>query len=131
MFVGGYESMNIISLLAAGWSGYTWLAEYAWLKSLFSVLEPLLYAIMAVASAAGAIYAVILGINLARAEDQSKRDEAKKRIITTVIAVAVTIALVLFFNLLLPEILNSLGFTKNASSIVTPPATPADTQPNG
>ena len=115
--------MNILSLLAVGWSGYTWSGEYAWLGSLFKVLEPLLYAIMAVASAAGAIYAVILGINLARAEDQSKRDEAKKRIITTVIAVAVTIALVLFFNLLLPEILSALKFTESdeVTSIVTDP----------
>ncbi len=115
--------MNILSLLAVGWSGYKWSGEYEWVGSLFKVLEPLLYAIMAVASAAGAIYAVILGINLARAEDQSKRDEAKKRIITTVIAVAVTIALVLFFNLLLPEILSALKFTESdeVTIIVTDP----------
>ena len=106
--------LNILSKLAAGWSGYTWTGNYTWLNSLFSVLEPLLYAIMAVAAAAGAIYAVVLGINLARAEDQSKRDEAKKRLITTIIAVAATIVLVLFFNLLLPEILSAMGLADSA-----------------
>lgn len=79
--------------------------QYKWLSSLFDVLYPLLYAIMAVTAAAGAVYAIILGINLARAEDQSKRDEAKKRLITTIIAVAVTILLIIFFNELLPLII--------------------------
>ena len=79
--------------------------RYGWVNDLYSVLTPLLYAIMAVVGAAGAIYAIVLGVQLARAEDQSKRDEAKKRLITVLIAVAVTIALVLFFNLLLPTIL--------------------------
>lgn len=79
--------------------------QYAWMDNLFSVLNPVLYAIMAVVGAAGAIYAIVLGVNLARAEDQSKRDEAKKRLITTLIAVAVTIALVLFFTQLLPLII--------------------------
>ena len=49
----------------------------------------------------------MLGINLARADDQSKRDEAKKRLITTIIAVAVTILLVVFLNELLPLILEA------------------------
>lgn len=79
--------------------------QYNWLSSLFDVLYPLLYAIMAITAAAGAVYAIILGINLARAEDQSKRDEAKKRLITTIIAVAVTILLIIFFNELLPLII--------------------------
>ena len=79
--------------------------QYAWMDNLFNVLNPVLYAIMAVVGAAGAIYAIVLGVNLARAEDQSKRDEAKKRLITTLIAVAVTIALVLFFTQLLPLII--------------------------
>lgn len=79
--------------------------QYAWMDNLFDVLNPVLYAIMAVVGAAGAIYAIVLGVNLARAEDQSKRDEAKKRLITTLIAVAVTIALVLFFTQLLPLII--------------------------
>ena len=81
--------------------------EYKWLQTLFDVLNPVLYAIMAVVGAAGAIYAIVLGVNLARAEDQSKRDEAKKRLVTTLIAVGVTIALVLFFTQLMPLIIEA------------------------
>ena len=82
--------------------------KFSWINDMLSVLDPILYAIMAVVGAAGAIYAIVLGVNLARAEDQSKRDEAKKRLITTLIAVAITVALVLFFTLLLPVILDKL-----------------------
>ncbi len=88
-------------------SQYAFEGEYAWLENLFGVLNPILYAIMAVVGAAGAIYAIILGVNLAKAEDTSKRDEAKKHLITVLIAVAVTIALVLFFTQLMPMIIKA------------------------
>ena len=80
-------------------------AYFEWINQIYTYLEPTLWAIMAIVGAAGAIYAIVLGVNLARAEDQSKRDEAKKRLITTLIAVGVTIALVIFFNTLLPYII--------------------------
>ena len=81
--------------------------EYAWVQQLLDVLNPLLYTIMAIVGAAGAIYAIILGVNLAKAEDTSKRDEAKKHLITVLIAVGVTVALVLFFTQLMPEIIGA------------------------
>jgi len=103
----------MFSTLLSG-SGYDFTGKYAWLETLFTYLNPVLYAIMAVVGAAGAIYAIVLGVNLARAEDQSKRDEAKKRLVTTLIAVAVTIALVLFFTQLMPLIINSFVKEKPA-----------------
>ncbi len=81
--------------------------NYSWMANIFQVLTPVLYAIMGVVGAAGMIYSIILGVNLARADEQSKRDEAKKRLITTLIAVAVTIALIVFFNELLPMIIGA------------------------
>lgn len=81
--------------------------DYKWVGQLFDVLNPLLYTIMAIVGAAGAIYAIILGVNLAKAEDTSKRDEAKKHLITVLIAVGVTVALVLFFTQLMPEIIGA------------------------
>ncbi len=80
-------------------------AKFNWINQIYTYLGPVLWAIMAIVGAAGAIYAIVLGVNLARAEDQSKRDEAKKRLVTTLIAVGVTIALVIFFNTLLPMII--------------------------
>ena len=112
--------MNLISMLG-GWKDISWPSQYSWLPQLFTVLYPLLYAIMAVVGAAGAVYAIVLGINLARAEDQSKRDEAKKRLITTIIAVAVTILLVVFFNELLPLILQAfIGTPTSPGQVISP-----------
>ena len=83
--------------------------KWGWINQLYKYLEPVLWAIMAIVGAAGAIYAIVLGVNLARAEDQSKRDEAKKRLVTTLIAVGITIALVLFFNTLFPLIISAFS----------------------
>ena len=80
-------------------------SHFGWINYVYKYLEPTLWAIMAIVGAAGAVYAIVLGVNLAKAEDQSKRDEAKKRLVTVLIAVGVTIALVLFFNLLFPYII--------------------------
>lgn len=110
--------MNFISLLG-GWDESVFTGNYSWLPRLFDVLYPLLYAIMAVTAAAGAIYAIVLGINLARAEDQSKRDEAKKRLITVIIAVAVTILLVVFFNELLPMIIEAFISPTGSDKVIT------------
>ena len=100
--------MNFISMLGNAWTDLAQkVTELSWVDDLFNVLYPILYAILAVVGAAGIIYSIFLGINLARAEDQSKRDEAKKRLITTIIAVAVVLALVIFFNELLPLIIGA------------------------
>jgi CBS domain containing-hemolysin-like protein len=82
---------------------------WGWVDTLISNLKPVLYAIMIIVAAAGAIYSIILGINLAKAEDTSKRDEAKKHLITVLVAVAITIALVLFFTELLPVIIRAFA----------------------
>ena len=97
-----------IGMLAYNWSETIFTSgAYAWVKNVYSVLTPMLWAIMAVVGAAGGIYAIILGVNLARAEDQSKRDEAKKRMIWTLLAIALTILLVVFFNEILPIIIEN------------------------
>ncbi len=114
---GGY--LNLISNLLAGWSDifkkptgtnappdYI-TTDYTWMGQIFDTVSIVLYIIMGLVGAAGAIYAIYLGIQLAKADDQSKRDEAKKHLITVLIAVAVTVVLVLFFNLLLPEIIKA------------------------
>ncbi len=95
------------SMFGYNWHGVFNGGNLAWVANLFDYLGPILYAIMAVVAAAGAVYAIVLGVNLARAEDQSKRDEAKKRLITTLIAIAITVALVIFFNELFPLILEA------------------------
>ena len=80
---------------------------YGWMGQIFGTISIVLYIIMGIVGAAGAIYAIWLGIQLARADEQSKRDDAKKHLITALIAVAVTIVLVLFFNELMPLIVQA------------------------
>lgn len=83
---------------------------YAWLNPLIDVLKNIVLPVLIVVATAGVIYAIYLGVMMAKAEDEGKREEAKKRIINVVIAIAVTIVLmILFFALIkvLPTILTS------------------------
>lgn len=101
---------NFFSHLLAGWTDLfpnTEGSQYAWMNQVFGPISIVLYIILGIVGAAGAIYAVYLGIQLARADEQGKRDEAKKHLITVLIAIGVTLVLILFFNLLLPEIVKA------------------------
>ncbi len=62
------------------------------------IMNNILGPIMTVIGSAGIIYAIVLSVQYAKAEDQSKRDEAKKRLINVIIgvivlAVGITLAL--------------------------------------
>ena len=113
--------MNMVSKLLAGWGDLINTevgAKYEWMGDVFGAIEIVMYILMGLVGAAGAIYAIYLGINLARAEEQGKRDDCKKHLITVFIAVAVTIVFVLFFNLLLPMIVKAIigkGIDKNGN----------------
>lgn len=82
-----------------------------------NVVTLVLWIILAAVGAAGIIYSIYLGVKLARAEDQSKRDEAKKHLITVVIAIVVTLVLIVFFNTLLPMILKAFH-TKQSEEFI-------------
>lgn len=100
--------MNFLSNLL-GWANLFPAANttYGWMGKVFGTISIVLYVLMGLVGAVGAIYAIYLGVQLARAEDQSKRDDAKKHLITVLIAVAVTVVLILFFNELLPLIVQA------------------------
>ena len=77
------------------------------LGQVFNIISIVLWVVLAIVGAIGSIYAIYLGVQLARADEQGKRDDAKKHLITTVIAVGVTIALILVFNIFLPMLLDA------------------------
>ncbi|MBP3344702.1 MAG: hypothetical protein J6K97_00670 [Clostridia bacterium] len=77
-----------------------------------SIIETALWIVVGVVGLAAVIYAIFLGFQLAKAADQSKRDEAKKHLITVIIALVVTLVLVIFFLYLLPGILSAFKGTK-------------------
>lgn len=87
---------------------YTYLGQLSWLQEVYNVLPPILYTILAVVGGAGGVYAIMLGINLAKSETEDKRKQAAARMKNTLIGVAVLLVLILFVNLAIPEILKAV-----------------------
>lgn len=84
--------------------------EFTWIQEITQAIDTLLWPLLIVVAACGTIYAVVLGVNMARADSTEKREEAKKRLINLLIGIAITIGLILFFKLLITTILPSFGF---------------------
>jgi len=88
--------------------GYTYSGNLAWLQDVYSVLPDILWAILATVGAAGTVYAIVLGVNLAKSESEDKRKAAANRMKNTIIGIAVLLVLVLFINVFLPMILYAI-----------------------
>ena len=87
--------MNLGELLARH---FTDESGYAWLNGILDALNNVLFPILLVVAAVGTIYAIYLGVMLAKAENAEKREEAKKRIINAVIALAIVVVLALLMK---------------------------------
>ena len=72
---------------------------YGWLNGILNVLNDVLLPILLVLAAVGTIYAIYLGVMLAKAENAEKREEAKKRIINVIVAIVITAALIFLMYL--------------------------------
>ena len=95
--------MQILSTLLA----YKFTNGLAWLEEVYTTLPSILYAILAVVGGAGAVYSIILGVNLAKSENAEKRKAALLRLRNTLVGVGVLLVLVLFINVALPPILHA------------------------
>lgn len=82
--------------------------NFGWVKTLNSTLKQILVPILSVVAAAGAIYAVVIAIQMAKADSGEKREEAKKRLISVIIAVVVLVVLIIFFLFFMPMILKAV-----------------------
>ena len=102
--------MNFINLLldATDLDPNKFYGGYAWLNDVYAVLPTILYVILACVGGAGTVYAIILGVNLAKAESEDARKKATERLKNTIVGVAVLLILVLFINLFLPMILHAV-----------------------
>lgn len=98
------------------------------LTNTMDIISIVLWVILAIVGALGAIYAIYLGVQLARAEDQGKRDDAKKHLITVCIAIGVTIALIVIFNVAIPAICSA--FIKDATGGTNPNPNPPGGTPS-
>ncbi len=83
------------------------LADWGWVKDLMGVLSTVLWVILALVGAAGGIYAVYVGIKMARADSAEAREENKKRLVNIIISIVVVIVLIIFFNTFLPMIIGA------------------------
>lgn len=107
--------MHSLMNIAASWSQY--ITQYVnmpeeqkqILTKVFGIIEIVLWVVLGVVGAVGAVYAIWLGIKLAKADEQGKRDDAKKHLITVCIAVGVTLALIMVFNTFLPMIISAFS----------------------
>ncbi len=81
------------------------------LSKINNVLDNILAPLLIVMASIGMIFAIFLGIKLARANNAEERDEAKKRVIYTVIGIAVCLALILIFKLFARFSIDWLGDT--------------------
>ncbi len=81
--------------------------DWGWVQTLMGVLSTVLWVILALVGAAGGIYAVYVGIKMARADSAEAREENKKRLINLIITIVVVIVLIIFFNTFLPMIIGA------------------------
>lgn len=94
-----FFSLMFANNAAAGASEGT--VGWSWVYDVTGAIQSVLWPILIIVGAAGMIYAIVLGINIARADSTDKREEAKQRLIHVIIGLAVIVALILFFQLLI------------------------------
>ena len=104
--------MQLISTLL----DYKFIGNLSWLADVYTTLPPILYTILAIVGGAGAVYSIVLGVNLAKSENEEKRKQALLRLRNTLVGVAVLLVLVLFVNLALPPILKA-AFPKDVAKV--------------
>ena len=71
-----------------------------------NTIFPILIAVVLVF---GLVYAIILGVQFAKAEDTEQRDKAKQRLINVIIGVVVAAILIAVIYAVLPSIVNGTG----------------------
>lgn len=69
-------------------------AGFGWLHGIVAFLESLIIPITIILAVAGAIWVIILGVQLARAESADKASEAKKRLINVAVAIVAIIVFI-------------------------------------
>lgn len=90
--------------------------EFEWVYQVSNAISSVLWPILIVVAAAGSIYAIVLGVNMARADSTEKREEAKKRVINVLVGMIIIVALILLLQLFINTILPTLVPTLDGST---------------
>lgn len=99
--------MRGVSLLGADGD---YKADWSWIDKVDAGVRTILVPIISILGAAGVIWAIVLGVNMARADSTEKREEAKKRLISLIVGIVIMVALIVFFLVGFKPLLNA--FTK-------------------
>ena len=87
------------------------------LYDVINYVNSILAAIIGVAVAIATVYAIVVGVRMAKANNAEEREEAKKKVIFTVIGIAVAVALMLVLVILRDKIPEWLGMKKIVKTI--------------
>ncbi len=71
-----------------------------WLQTILNALVNFINPILIVVSVAGLVYAIVVGIRFAKADDKNEREEAKQKLIYVIVGIVVTIVLIALFYFL-------------------------------
>ena len=93
----------------------TWVQNI--LKPIFSILGWLLPVIMIVLGIAGIIFAIVLGVNYAKAENADAKDEAKKRLINAVVGIVITIVAIALIFIFIKNVHLIFGWNISSDSV--------------
>lgn len=85
------------------------LNEFNWIYDIKDAINQVMWPILIVVAAAGTIYAIVLGVNMARADSTEKREEAKKRVINVLIGMVIIVGLILLLQLFINVIPTWIG----------------------
>lgn len=91
--------------------------SFEWIGKILGPISTVMWVLLILVGAAGSIYAIYVGVKMARAESQEQRDENKKRLINIVVSIVVVIVLILFFNTFLPMILDAFGIFNDGKQL--------------
>jgi uncharacterized membrane protein len=94
---------NLMSIGVGSLADDRFTGKWQWVGNLLDAINDILPIILIVVGSAGTIYAVVIGVNMARADSTEKREEAKKRLINVLVGIAIIIGLILFLLLLVAD----------------------------
>ena len=81
-------------------------------ETVVGTIKSVLVPILGIVGAAGVIWAIVLGINMARADSTEKREEAKKRLISLIVGIVIMVVLIVFFLVGFEPMLEAFGVGK-------------------
>jgi len=87
------------------------------LAPIFTILDWLLPVIMIVLGIAGIIFAIVLGVNYAKAENADEKDAAKKRLINAVVGIVITIVAIALIFVFIKNVHLIFGWNISESSV--------------